>query len=453
MTRASCARPQRRVVERHALGQHHVEDHAADRRVDDLAVAGLSSPSRRASSGYFGRRTLIFACVCTLPRRVGHLHFFQRREDHVVALGLGHAHRQVVATHHHVLRRADDRRAVGRAEDVVRAHHQRVGFDLGLDRQRQVDGHLVAVEVGVEALAHQRMELDGVAFHEHRLERLDAHAVQRRSAIEQHRVIADHLFEDIPHLIVLALEHLLGALDRVGVAELLEPADDERLVQLQRDLLRQAALVQLEARTDDDHAAGRVIDALAEQVLAEPALLALDHVGERLERAVRRAEHRPLAAVVVEQRVDRLLQHPLFVADDDFRRVEVDQLLEPVVAVDDAAIEVVEIARGEVAAVEQHERTQIGRNHRDHVQHHPLRLVVRVADRFDVFSRLMRSLAFCFEPVSLSSSRRHLRELHQVELLQQLADRLGAHRRLRTRSRRTARGPGDILLRSAAAAA
>ena len=47
--------------------------------------------------------------------------------------------------------------------------------------------------------------------------------------------------------VVLALEHLLGRLDRVGVAELLEPADDERLEQLQRDLLGQAALVQLAA--------------------------------------------------------------------------------------------------------------------------------------------------------------------------------------------------------------
>jgi hypothetical protein len=30
-------------------------------------------------------------------------------------------------------------------------------------------------------------------------------------------VIGDHLFEDVPDLLVLALEHLLGALDRVGV--------------------------------------------------------------------------------------------------------------------------------------------------------------------------------------------------------------------------------------------
>ena len=81
------------------------------------------------------------------------------------------------------------------------------------------------------------------------------------------------------------------------------------------------ALVQLEFRADDDHRPSRVVDALAEQVLAEPALLALDHVGERLQRAVGRPEHGPLAAVVVEEGVDRLLEHPLFVADDDFRGV------------------------------------------------------------------------------------------------------------------------------------
>jgi hypothetical protein len=42
--------------------------------------------------------------------------------------------------------------------------------------------------------------LDRVAFHQHRLEGLDAHAVQRRGAVEQHRVLVDHLFEDVPHL-------------------------------------------------------------------------------------------------------------------------------------------------------------------------------------------------------------------------------------------------------------
>ena len=186
----------------------------------------------------------------------------------------------------------------------------------------------------------------------------------------------------------LPSEHLLGRLDGVGVAQLLEPANDERLEQFQGDLLWQTALVQPQFGADDDDRPGRVIDALAEQVLAEAALLALDHVGQRLERAVAAAQHRPLAAVVVEQRVHRLLQHPLLVADDDFRCVEIHQLLEAVVAVDDAPIEIVQIAGGEVAAVEQDERPEVRWDDRDALQHHPLGLVLRpaqarIAERFD----------------------------------------------------------------------
>ena len=120
-----------------------------------------------------------------------------------------------------------------------------------------------------------------------------------------------------PHLGIAALQHLLGALDGVGQSVLLELADDEGLEKLQGDLLGQTALVELEFRADNDHGAGRVIDALAQQVFAEAALLALDHVGEGLERPVGRSEHRPAAAAVVEQSVNRLLEHALFVADDD----------------------------------------------------------------------------------------------------------------------------------------
>ncbi len=77
-------------------------------------------------------------------------------------------------------------------------------LDLRLDRERQVDGHLVAVEVGVEPLADQRVDPDRVAFDQHRLERLDAHAVQGRRAVEQDGVVVDHLLEDVPHLLDLA---------------------------------------------------------------------------------------------------------------------------------------------------------------------------------------------------------------------------------------------------------
>jgi uncharacterized coiled-coil protein SlyX len=61
-----------------------------------------------------------------------------------------------------------------------------------------VDGHLVAVEVGVVRRADQRMEVDGLPFHEDRLEGLNAQAVERRRAIEQHRVLANHFVQDVP---------------------------------------------------------------------------------------------------------------------------------------------------------------------------------------------------------------------------------------------------------------
>ena len=251
-----------------------------------------------------------------LAKRVCQFHLLDVLEDHALALAAEQQHREVVATHHHVLGRADDRGAVGRAEDVVGRQHQRVGLDLCLDGERQMHGHLVAVEVGVEALADQWMKFDRVALDEHRLEGLNAHTMQGGSAIQQHRMVADHLFEDVPHLGILALKHLLGALDGVGMAEFLEPPDDERLVELQSDLLRQAALMEPQVGPHHDHAPGGVVNAFAEQVLAEAALLALDHVGEALERAVARRQHRPLAAIVVEECIDRLLQHPLLVAND-----------------------------------------------------------------------------------------------------------------------------------------
>ena len=143
---------------------------------------------------------------------------------------------------------------------------------------------------------------------------------------------------------------------------------------------------------DDDRAAG-VVDALAEQVLAEPALLALEHVGERLQRALVGAGDGLAAAAVVEQRVDRLLQHPLLVADDDLGRVELLQPLEAVVAVDHAPVEVVEVRGGEAAAVQGDQRAQVGRDDRDDVQHHPLGLVARLAERLDHLEALGDLLA------------------------------------------------------------
>ena len=289
--------------------------------------------------------------------------------------------RQVEQAEHHVLGRHGHRPAVGRLEDVVRGQHQDPGLGLRLGGQRQVHRHLVAVEVRVERGADQRVDLDRLALDQLRLEGLDAQAVQRRRPVEQHRVLGDDLFQHVPHDRPGALDHPLGGLDVLRVVQVDQPLHHERLEQLQRHLLGQAALVQLELRADDDDRTARVVDALAQQVLAEPALLALEHVGQRLQRAVARAGDRTAAAAVVEQRVHGLLQHPLLVVDDDLGRAEVEQPLEPVVPVDDAAVQVVQVGGGEAATVELDHRPQVRRDHRDAVEDHAHRAVAGVQER------------------------------------------------------------------------
>ena len=334
--------------------------------------------------------------------------------------------RQVVQTEHDILRRHDDRLTVGRMQDVVGRHHQHARFQLRFERQRNVHGHLVAVEVGVERRADQRMQLDRLAFDQHRLERLDAQAMQRRRAVQQHGMLADHLVENIPDLGTLFFDQLLRLLHRGGQTLGVKPRIDERLEQFQRHLLRQAALMQPQFGTDHDHRTAGIVDALAEQVLPETALLALQHVGQRLQRPLVGAGDDAAAAAVVEQRVDGLLQHALFVADDDVRRAQLHQPLQAVVAVDDAAVEVVEVRGRKAAAVERHQRTQVRRNHRHHGQDHPLRLVAGIAERLDDLQTLGELLVLDVGLGLLHLDAQRRLELLEIKPLQQLADRLGA---------------------------
>ena len=132
--------------------------------------------------------------------------------EHLALPRLVVAHqREIIETEHDILRRHDDRLTVGRMQDVVGRHHQHARFQLRFERQRNVHGHLVAVEVGVERGADQRMKLDRLAFDQHRLERLNAETMQRRRAVQQHRMFADDLVEDIPDFGLFLFDQLLRA--------------------------------------------------------------------------------------------------------------------------------------------------------------------------------------------------------------------------------------------------
>src|SRR6266545_3817462 len=156
--------------------------------------------------------------------------------------------REEIAAEDHVLRRRREHATARRREDVVRGEHQDARLGLRLRRQGQVDGHLVAVEVRVEGVTHEWVYLDRLALDEHRLERLDAEAVQRRCAVQQHRMLRDHLLEHVPDLRDHRVDVLLRRLDVLHRLALDEPAHDERLEELERHQLRQAALVQPHVR-------------------------------------------------------------------------------------------------------------------------------------------------------------------------------------------------------------
>ena len=131
-------------------------------------------------------------------------------------------------------------------------------------------------------------------------------------------------------------------------------------------------------------------------------------------------------AAVVEERVHRLLKHALLVVDDDLGRAEVEQPLQPVVAVDDTPVEIVQVAGREPAAVELHHGAKLGRDHRNCLEDHPLGPVLGLDEGVDDLETLDRALLL----LALGRPDRFAERLGlgvEVELLEQVADRLGAH--------------------------
>src|SRR5579884_78879 len=109
--------------------------------------------------------------------------------------------------------------------------------------------HLVAVEIGVERRANERMDFDRLAFHQHRLKRLNTKSVQGWSAVQEHRMVFNDLFQDVPNNRLLLLDHFLRLLDGRAVPSLLQTVIDKRLEEFQSHLLWESALVQLELGT------------------------------------------------------------------------------------------------------------------------------------------------------------------------------------------------------------
>ena len=144
------------------------------------------------------------------------MHLPEVGKRHALASGIDAFPSHVVEPKHDILCRHYDGLAARRGKNVVGGHHERAGFELCLQGERHVDGHLIAVEVGVVRRTNQRMKLNGLPFNQHRLERLDTEPMQGRCPIQQDRMLADHFGEYVPDFRCFALDHLLCGLDGCG---------------------------------------------------------------------------------------------------------------------------------------------------------------------------------------------------------------------------------------------
>ena len=194
------------VVIVQTFGQHHIELHAAKTGFNDLA--GQTLFFVQANKATFWQANFDFRVHMQNALLISRIRLFQRGEHHSLAALPRQHQRDVVTAHHRILRRTHNRLAVGRSKNIVRRQHQRVSFDLSFDRKRKVHSHLVTVKVCIETFTNQWMQVNRVTLDQSRLERLNSHTVQRRSTVEQHRMILDHLLQDIPDLFVLTLQHL-----------------------------------------------------------------------------------------------------------------------------------------------------------------------------------------------------------------------------------------------------
>ena len=401
------------------LGDIFVEDQTADGAVDDLGYPLFADILGDADFDLRMDGNVAFL-IC-------HQCLVYITEYLALALFAVFFHGQIVRTQNHILCRYGYRTSVRRFQQVVGSQHQETCLSLCLSGQRQMHCHLVAVEVGVECGAYQRMQFQRTALYQNRLECLDTQTVQRRRTVQQNRMIVDDIFQRIPYFRRRTVYHLSCALDVCNDLGVHQTFQHERLEQFQRHFLRQTALIHFQLRSDNDYRTTGIVNTLTQQVLTETSLLTFQHIRQGLQRTVVRTGDRSAVSAVVDKGIDCLLEHTLFIADNDLRCIQFQHTFQTIVTVDDPAIQIVQVRCGISAAVQHDHRAQIRRNDRNNVHNHPFRTVAGLTEclyDLQAFQQLDTLLTGC---QTCQLCFQFCCQFIQVDLFQQFLDRLSAH--------------------------
>ncbi len=365
----------RLVVVRHAFRQLIVEYYAAYCCFLELAVY---------SNLYLG--VLVHLVVL-----VGHYNFRRSAENAPLSHNAGQLLCKVVRPKYDILGGCRNRPSVRRGKYIIRGVHYYTRFHLGFHRKRHVHGHLVPVEVGVESRADKGMQPYGLTLYKLGLKSLDTQAVECRRAVEEHRMLPYDVVKDIPYFGVFLLDHFLRAFYRMNETFLPEFPYYKRLIKFERHYLGKPALVYFKFRAHHYYATSRIIYTFSEKVLAETPLFSFKHVREGFKRPAPRPEDFPAVPAVIEERVHSFLEHPFLVTHNNFRSLQLQQFLKPVVPVDHPSVKVVEVACREAPTVKRDKRTEVRRYNRYRIQYHPLGFVAAFPERIHYFQPFCQS--------------------------------------------------------------
>ena len=169
---------------------------------------------------------------------------------------------QIICTQNHILGRYSNGLAVLRRQDVVYGHHQHTCFSLRLYRKRQMDSHLVTVEVGVISGTYQWMQLNCATFGQDGLKGLNTQSVQSRCTIEEYGMLFNYILKDIPNFGFSTFNLTLCALNIGSNAAGNQALHYKGLEQLQSHFLGQAALMHFQLGAYYDYGTTGVVNTL-----------------------------------------------------------------------------------------------------------------------------------------------------------------------------------------------
>ena len=179
--------------------------------------------------------------------------------------------------------------------------------------------HLVTVKVSIKRCTNKRMQFNCLTFYQNRLKCLNTESVKCRSTIQHNRMLTDYFLENIPDSKLLSLNHFLCILYIVRCSVCHQFFHHKRFEQLDCHLFWQTTLINFQLRSHYDNRTSGVIHTFTEQVLTKTSLLTFQKIGQRFQCTVARSCYRSSTTAIINQCIDRLLQHTFLVSNDDVR--------------------------------------------------------------------------------------------------------------------------------------